>query len=240
MNEYLEEYLAFLRSIVNDGKPGKNPECISLWVYKLQIKLNQQENKEIYNFPLLSSPKVDFEAVCKAVLSMIEKALTSDSAQNPDESEAQMRQKTLRKVIDLIINKPKDCSMIFNDPESTGASYHFTVSNGALNLFVRREGDDNDVIDAVPSEIAKAALFLCLMAHVTGRVPGTIYFFFVDPHIRKQEYERLKKQFRKGSVAGSEPGSSPCLCLNPEKKAIGDIKRSDIQLFGSSPQVRGS
>lgn len=201
MNEYLEEYLAFLRSIVDDGKPGKNPECISLMVYKLQIKLNQQENKEIYNFPLLSSPKVDFEAVCKAVLSMIEKALTSDSAQNPDESEAQMRQKTLRKVIDLIINKPKDCSMIFNDPESTGASYHFTVSNGALNLFVRRE--DDDVIDAVPSEIAKAALFLCLMAHVTGRAAGTLYLFFVNPHIRKQEYERLKKQFGETSVAGS-------------------------------------
>lgn len=238
MNEYLEEYLAFLRSIVDDGKPGKNPECISLWVYKLQIKLNQQENREISNFPLLSSPRVDFEAVCKAVLSMIEKALTSDSGQNPDESGAPIPQ-TLRKVIDLIINKPEDCSMIFNDPESTGASYHFTVSNGTLNLFVRREGDDNDVIDAVPSEIAKAALFLCLMAHVTGRVPGTIYFFFVDPHIRKQEYERLKKQFGKTSVAGSEPGSSPRLCLNPEKKAIGDIKRSDIQLFGSSPQVRG-
>lgn len=238
MNEYLEEYLAFLRSIVNDGKPGKNPECISLWVYKLQIKLNQQENREISNFPLLSSPRVDFEAVCKAVLSMIEKALTSDSGQELDESEASKPQKTLRKVIDLIINKPEDCSMIFNDPESTGASYHFTVSNGTLNLFVRREGDD--VIDAVPTEIAKAALFLCLMAHVTGRVPGTIYFFFVNPHIRKQEYERLKKQFRKGSVAGSEPGPSPCLCLNPEKKAIGDIKRSDIQLFGSSPQVRGS
>ena len=238
MNEYLEEYLAFLRSIVDDGKSGKNPECISLGVYKLQIKLNQQENKEIYNFPLLSSPRVDFEAVCKAVLSMIEKALTSDSAQNPDESEASVPQKTLRKVIDLIINKPEDCSMIFNDPESTGASYHFTVSNGTLNLFVRREGDD--VIDAVPTEIAKAALFLCLMAHVTGRVPGTIYFLFVDPHIRKQEYERLKKQFGKTSVAGSEPGSSPRLCLNPEKKAIGDIKRSDIQLFGSSPQVRGS
>jgi len=237
MNEYLEEYLAFLRSIVNDGKPGKNPECISLRVYKLQIKLNQQENREISNFPLLSSPKVDFEAVCKAVLSMIEKALTSDSAQNPDESEAQMRQKTLRKVIDLIINKPKDCSMIFNDPESTGASYHFTVSNGTLNLFVRREGDD--VIDAVPSEIAKAALFLCLMAHVTGRAAGTLYLFFVNPHIRKQEYERLKKQFGGSSVAGSEPGSFPRLCLNPEKKAIGDIKRSDIQLFGSSPQVRG-
>lgn len=238
MNEYLEEYLAFLRSIVNDGKPGKNPECISLWVYKLQIKLNQQKNREISNFPLLSSPRVDFEAVCKAVLSMIEKALTSDSGQELDESEASKPQKTLRKVIDLIINKPEDCSMIFNDPESTGASYHFTVSNGTLNLFVRRGGDD--VIDAVPTEIAKAALFLCLMAHVTGRVPGTIYFFFVNPHIRKQEYERLKKQFRKGSVAGSEPGPSPCLCLNPEKKAIGDIKRSDIQLFGSSPQVRGS
>lgn len=238
MNEYLEEYLAFLRSIVNDGKPGKNPECISLWVYKLQIKLNQQENRGISNFPLLSSSKVDFEAVCKAVLSMIEKALTADSAQNPDESEASMRQKTLRKVIDLIINKPEDCSMIFNDPESTGASYHFTVSNGALNLFVRRE--DDDVIDAVPSEIAKAALFLCLMAHVTGRAAGTLYLFFVNPHIRKQEYERLKKQFRGCSVAGSEPGPSPCLCLNPEKKAIGDIKRSDIQLFGSSPQVRGS
>lgn len=238
MNEYLEEYLAFLRSIVDDGKPGKNPECISLGVYKLQIKLNQQENREISNFPLLSSPKVDFEAVCKAVLSMIEKALTSDSVQNPDESEAQMHQKTLRKVIDLIINKPEDCSMIFNDPESTGASYHFTVSNGTLNLFVRREGDD--VIDAVPSEIAKAALFLCLMAHVTGRAAGTIYLFFVNPHIRKQEYERLKKQFGKTSVAGSEPGSSPRLCLNPEKKAIGEIKRSDIQLFGSSPQVRGS
>ena len=238
MNEYLEEYLAFLRSIVDDGKPGKNPECISLMVFKLQIKLNQQENKEIYNFPLLSSPKVDFEAVCKAVLSMIEKALTSDSAQNPDESEASVPQKTLRKVIDLIINKPKDCSMIFNDPESTGASYHFTVSNGTLNLVVRREGDD--VIDAVPSEIAKAALFLCLMAHVTGRAAGTIYLFFVNPHIRKQEYERLKKQFGETSVAGSEPGPSPCLCLNPEKKAIGDIKRSDIQLFGSSPQVRGS
>lgn len=238
MNEYLEEYLAFLRSIVNDGKPGKNPECISLRVYKLQIKLNQQENREISNFPLLSSPKVDFEAVCKAVLSMIEKALTSDSAQNPDESEASMRQKTLRKVIDLIINKPEDCSMIFNDPESTGASYHFTVSNGTLNLFVRREGDD--VIDAVPSEIAKAALFLCLMAHVTGRVPGTIYFFFVDPRIRKQEYEWLKRQFGESSVVGSEPGSSPRLCLNPEKKAIGDIKRSDIQLYGLSPQVRGS
>ena len=237
MNEYLEEYLAFLRSIVDDGKPGKNPECISLGVYKLQIKLNQQEKREISNFPLLSSPKVDFEAVCKAVLSMIEKALTSDSAQNPDESEAQMHQKTLLKVIDLIINKPKDCSMIFKDPELTDASYHFTVSNGTLNLFVRREGDD--VIDAVPSEIAKAALFLCLMAHVTGRAAGTLYLFFVNPHIRKQEYERLKKQFGGSSVAGSEPGSFPRLCLNPEKKAIGDIKRSDIQLFGSSPQVRG-
>lgn len=238
MNEYLEEYLAFLRSIVNDGKPGKNPECISLRVYKLQIKLNQQENREISNFPLLSSPKVDFEAVCKAVLSMIEKALTSDSGQELDESEATMPQKTLRKVIDLIINKPENCSMIFDDPELTDASYHFTVSNGTLNLFVRREGDD--VIDAVPSEIAKAALFLCLMAHVTGRVPGTIYFFFVDPRIRKQECEWLKKQFGKTSVAGSEPGSSPRLCLNPEKKAIGDIKRSDIQLYGLSPQVRGS
>ena len=96
------------------------------------------------------------------------------------------------------------------------------------------------MIDAVPSEIAKAALFLCLMAHVTGRVPGTIYFFFVDPRIRKQEYEWLKRQFGESSVVGSEPGSSPCLCLNPEKKAIGDIKRSDIQLYGLSPQVRGS
>ena len=201
MNEYLEEYLAFLRSIVDDGKPGKNPECISLWVYKLQIKLNQQENREIYNFPLLSSPKVDFEAVCKAVLSMIEKALTADSAQELDESEATMPQKTLRKVIDLIINKPENCSMIFDDPELTDASYHFTVSNGALNLFVRRE--DDDVIDAVPSEIAKAALFLCLMAHVTGRAAGTLYLFFVNPHIRKQEYERLKKQFGETSVAGS-------------------------------------
>ena len=239
MNEYLEEYLAFLRSIVNDGKPGKNPECISLRVYKLQIKLNQQENREISNFPLLSSPKVDFEAVCKAVLSMIEKALTSDSGQELDESEATMPQKTLRKVIDLIINKPENCSMIFDDPESTGASYHFTVSNGTLNLVVRREGDD-DVIDAVPSEIAKAALFLCLMAHVTGRVSGTIYFFFVNSHIRKQEYERLKKQFGESSVVGSESESSPRLCLNPEKKAIGDIKRSDIQLYGLSPQVRGS
>ena len=238
MNEYLEEYLAFLRSIVGDGKPGKNPECISLGVYKLQIKLNQQENREISNFPLLSSPKVDFEAVCKAVLSMIEKALTSDSGQELDESEATMPQKTLRKVIDLIINKPENCSMIFDDPELTDASYHFTVSNGTLNLFVRREGDD--VIDAVPSEIAKAALFLCLMAHVTGRVPGTIYFFFVDPRIRKQEYEWLKRQFGESSVVGSEPGSSPRLCLNPEKKAIGDIKRSDIQLYGLSPQVRGS
>lgn len=237
MNEYLEEYLAFLRSIVDDGKPGKNPECISLGVYKLQIKLNQQENREISNFPLLSSPKVDFEAVCKAVLSMIEKALTADSAQNPDESEASRPQKTLRKVIDLIINKPEDCSMIFKDRELTDASYHFTVSNGTLNLFVRREGDD--VIDAVPTEIAKAALFLCLMAHVTGRAAGTLYLFFVNPHIRKQEYERLKKQFGGSSVAGSEPGSFPRLCLNPEKKAIGDIKRSDIQLFGSSPQVRG-
>lgn len=201
MNEYLEEYLAFLDSIVNDGKPGKDPECISLRVYKLQIKLNQQENRGISNFPLLSSPKVDFESVCKAVLSMIEKALTADSAQNPDESEAQMPQKTLRNVIDLIINKPENCSIIFNDPESTSASYHFTVSNGTLNLFVRREGDD--VIDAVPSEIAKAALFLCLMAHVTGRAAGTLYLFFVNPHIRKQEYERLKKQFGETSVAGS-------------------------------------
>lgn len=201
MNEYLEEYLAFLRSIVDDGKPGKDPECISLRVYKLQIKLNQQENRGISNFPLLSSPKVDFESVCKAVLSMIEKALTADSAQNPDESEAQMPQKTLRNVIDLIINKPENCSIIFNDPESTSASYHFTVSNGTLNLFVRREGDD--VIDAVPSEIAKAALFLCLMAHVTGRAAGTLYLFFVNPHIRKQEYERLKKQFGETSVAGS-------------------------------------
>lgn len=137
--------------------------------------------------------------------------------------------------LDKIRNKPEDRRIIISlwnprDEEKTllppcPCFYQFFANEPGmlhLNLYQR----SCDTFLGVPYNTAQDALFLCMMAHVTGRKPGRFNHFFGDAHIYLNLVDQVKEQLTR------TPHPLPSIRLNPEVKNILDFTWDDIELIG--------
>ncbi|MBQ9554467.1 thymidylate synthase [bacterium] len=99
----------------------------------------------------------------------------------------------------------------------------FANEEGVLHLKMVQRSCDTFL--GVPYNTAQDALFLCMMAHVTGRKPGRFTHSFGDAHIYLNHIEQMKKQVTR------IPHKLPSIKLNPEVKNILDFKWEDIELI---------
>ena len=137
--------------------------------------------------------------------------------------------------IDKIKNKPEDRRIIISlwnpmDESKTllppcPCFYQFFANEqGMLHLNMYQRSCDTFL--GVPYNTAQDALFLCLMAHVTGRKPGRFNHFFGDAHIYVNHIDQVKEQLTR------TPHQLPSIRLNPDVKDILDFTWDDIELIG--------
>ena len=137
--------------------------------------------------------------------------------------------------LDKIKNKPEDRRIIISlwNPADENKTllppcpcfYQFLANETGmlhLNLYQR----SCDTFLGVPYNTAQDALFLCLMAHVTGRKPGRFNHFFGDAHIYLNLVDQVKEQLTR------TPHPLPSIRLNPDVKNILDFTWDDIELIG--------
>lgn len=103
----------------------------------------------------------------------------------------------------------------------------FANQEGYLHLNLYQRSCDSFL--GVPYNTAQDALFLCMMAQVTGRKPGVFNHFFGDAHIYLNHLEQVDVQLAR------EPKPLPSLRLNPEVKELLDFQWKDIELLNYAP-----
>lgn len=145
----------------------------------------------------------------------------------------------LMDAIHLINNNPENRRIIISlwnpmDVEKTllppcPCFYQFFANQeGYLHLNMYQRSCDSFL--GVPYNTAQDALFLCLMAQVTGRKPGVFNHFFGDAHIYLNHLDQVREQLQR------IPGELPSIRLNPEVKDILDFEWKDIELLNYAPQ----
>ena len=100
----------------------------------------------------------------------------------------------------------------------------FANQDGVLHLNMYQRSCDTFL--GVPYNTAQDSLFLCMMAHVTGRKPGKFNHFFGDAHIYLNHIDQVKEQLSR------TPYPLPSIRLNPDVKNILDFTWDDIKLIG--------
>ena len=141
----------------------------------------------------------------------------------------------LMDAIDLIMDNPENRRILISlwnpqDIEKTllppcPCLYQFLANEPGmlhLNLYQR----SCDTFLGVPYNTAQDALFLCMMAHVTGRKPGKFNHMFGDAHIYLNLVNQVKEQLTR------TPHHLPSIRLNPDVKNILDFTWDDIELIG--------
>ncbi len=144
----------------------------------------------------------------------------------------------MENAIDAIKNNPGSRRIIINLWNSSDLDnmllppcpcfYQFYANEDGylhLQLFQR----SCDLFLGVPYNTAQDSLFLCMMAQVTGRKPGTFIHTFGDAHIYMNHVEQVKLQLER------QPKEQPKLFLNPNIKSIFDFEFSDLVLYDYDP-----
>lgn len=126
-----------------------------------------------------------------------------------------------RIIIDLWSARDKKKSLL---PPCPCFYQFFANEDGMLHLNMYQRSCDTFL--GVPYNTAQDALFLCLMAHVTGRKPGRFNHFFGDAHIYTNHINQVKEQLER------KPHKLPSIRLNPDVKNILDFTWDDIELIG--------
>ena len=147
----------------------------------------------------------------------------------------------LMEAVHLIKDNPESRRIIISlwnpnelDEEATllppcPAFYQFFANEDGmlhLNLYQR----SCDTFLGVPYNTAQDALFLCMMAQVTGRKPGVFNHMFGDAHIYLNHLDQVNQQLER------VPNQLPKLKINPEVKDILDFTWNDFELIDYTPQ----
>ena len=135
-------------------------------------------------------------------------------------------------LIDTIKNNPNDRRMVkslWQDEYLDTAvlpscvwSTEWDVTGDKLNLMVHQRSCDVPL--GLPFNITQYAVLLSLIAHVTGKKPGTIDWSIKDAHIYVNQIEGIKEQINRGENLPDLP--APTLWINPEIKDFYDFDNS--------------
>jgi len=111
--------------------------------------------------------------------------------------------------------------------------FQFYVADGKLSCQLYQRSAD--VFLGVPFNIASYALFLQMIAQVTGLKPGEFVHTLGDAHIYLNHIEQVKLQIER------EPKKLPVMEINPNIKSIFDFKIEDFNIINYSfyPHIKG-
>nr|GMD11067.1 bifunctional dihydrofolate reductase-thymidylate synthase-like [Ipomoea batatas] len=106
----------------------------------------------------------------------------------------------------------------------------FYVANGELSCQMYQRSADMGL--GVPFNIASYSLLTCMIAHVSGLVPGEFVHVIGDAHVYRTHVRPLQDQLQK------LPRPFPILKINPEKQDIESFVAADFKLIGYDPHQK--
>lgn len=112
-------------------------------------------------------------------------------------------------------------------PQACHTLFQFYVSGDRLSLQLYQRSAD--VMLGVPFNIASYAMFLMMVAQVTGLRAHEFIHTFGDAHIYSNHIEGAREQLKR------EPRPLPKLEINPDVKNIFEFKYEDFKLVGYDP-----
>ncbi len=143
----------------------------------------------------------------------------------------------IQNVVDMIKHHPDSRRMIvsaWNVAEVDSMAlppchtlFQFYVADDTLSLQLYQRSAD--IFLGVPFNIASYALFLQMMAQVTGLKAGTFVHTFGDAHIYTNHFEQVQLQLTR------EPRPLPTMRINPDVHSIFNFQFEDFQLENYDP-----
>lgn len=115
-------------------------------------------------------------------------------------------------------------------------SYQFHVDEDTNELSCMMYQRSGDMFLGIPFNIASVALLVYLIAHHTGRVPGSISLVIGDAHIYESHVDAVRKQLERNPF----PPARVCIHRHPAK--IEDYVETDISLmeYVAHPAIRAT
>lgn len=112
-------------------------------------------------------------------------------------------------------------------PPACHTLFQFYVNADRLSLQLYQRSAD--LMLGVPFNIASYALFLMMMAQVSGLKPFEFVHTFGDVHIYSNHIEGAREQLKR------EPRKLPVMSINPEIRDIFEFRFEDFKLEGYNP-----
>lgn len=140
-------------------------------------------------------------------------------------------------LIELVKNDPGSRRMIV-DCWNAGLNHDavLTACHNFFQLYVRGDYLDmnlmvrsNDMFLGCPFNIASYSLLLMMIAQVTGKKAGKVYYNIGNAHIYLNHIEQIKEQISR------TPKELPMMKLNKSIKCIDDFRLEDFKLIGYDP-----